>query len=211
MQSTKTKHIELKTELAAIAESASRCTACELHCGRTRPVFSDGNPDSSLMIIGEGPGQNEDETGLPFVGRAGKLLTQILESVALNRETDLYICNVVKCRPPNNRAPEQNERDACFPFLQAQIELMRPKLILLAGATAMKTFLPIKQGITKVRGQWFDEPLEGVDTYGAKLMPILHPSYLLRNHSLEEGSPRWHMNQDIKEVRRAYDAILAES
>ncbi len=199
---------EREQTLSAVAEKASQCTACDLHCGRTRSVFSDGNPDSPLMIIGEGPGQNEDETGVPFVGRAGKLLTQILESVNLNRETDLYICNVVKCRPPNNRAPEQVERDACFSFLQAQMDAIRPKLILLAGATAMKTFLPIKQGITKVSGQWFDEPHKGIQTYDAKLMPILHPSYLLRNHSLEEGSPRWHMGQDMIEVRRAYDAIL---
>ena len=188
--------------LASVAQQAAACQQCALHTGRTLSVFSDGNPDSPVMLIGEGPGQNEDETGVPFVGRAGQLLTQILESVNIDRKKDIYICNIVKCRPPNNRAPVPEEMDACFPFLQQQIDIIRPKYILLAGATAMKGILGIKNGITKVRGQWFDTPY-----HGAKAMPIFHPSYLLRYPSKEKGSPKWFMWQDIKEVRRVLDEL----
>jgi DNA polymerase len=159
------------------------------------------------MLIGEGPGQNEDETGVPFVGRAGQLLTQILTSVNIQRDKDIYICNVVKCRPPQNRAPMPEEMAACFPYLEEQIRLVKPRFILLAGATAMKAVLNIKEGITKVRGQWFDTPFEG----GAKAMPIFHPSYLLRNQSKAEGSPKWLMWQDIQEVRRQLDELQVAS
>lgn len=190
------------TSLEEAAKEAAVCTRCILHTGRTHSVFSDGNPSAPLMLIGEGPGQNEDETGIPFVGRAGQLLTQILASVDIERKTDIYICNTVKCRPPQNRAPQPDEMAACFPYLQAQIDIIRPKLILLAGATALKGVLGIQTGITKVRGQWFDTPF-----HGARAMPIFHPSYLLRNQSKEKGSPKWLMWQDIQEVRRALDAL----
>lgn len=190
------------SSLADAARAAAECTQCMLHTGRTCSVFSDGNPDTPLMLIGEGPGQFEDETGIPFVGKAGQLLTKILESVNIDRQKDIYICNIVKCRPPQNRAPLPEEMEACFPYLQAQIDLIRPKLILLAGATALKGVLGIKTGITKIRGQWFETPF-----YGAKAMPIFHPSYLLRNQSREKGSPKWLMWQDIQEVRRALDAL----
>jgi DNA polymerase len=193
---------QLYHSLEEVAQAAATCTKCVLHCTRTHSVFSDGNPHAKLMIIGEGPGQNEDETGIPFVGKAGQLLTQILASVNIDRKNDVYICNTVKCRPPQNRAPEADEMDACFPYLKAQIDFVQPKLILLAGATAMKSILGIKSGITKIRGQWFDTPY-----YGAKAMPIFHPSYLLRNQSKEKGSPKWLMWQDIQEVRRALDAL----
>lgn len=186
------------------ARHAAACTRCVLHTGRTRSVFSDGNPKAPLMLIGEGPGQNEDETGVPFVGKAGQLLTQILASVNIDRQKDIYICNTVKCRPPQNRAPLPEEMACCSPYLKAQIDIIRPRIILLAGATAMKSVLPeIKLGITKVRGQWFDSPF-----HGAKVMPIFHPSYLLRNQSKAEGSPKWLMWQDIKEIRRALDALV---
>lgn len=184
------------------ARDAAVCTKCVLHCTRTHSVFSDGNPKAPLMLIGEGPGQNEDATGVPFVGKAGQLLTQILASVGIDRKNDIYICNTVKCRPPDNRKPLPEEMQACFPYLKAQIDLIKPKIILLAGATAMEDILGIKSGITKVRGQWFDTPYNG-----AKAMPIFHPSYLLRNQSKEKGSPKWLMWQDIQEVRRALDAL----
>jgi DNA polymerase len=190
------------SSLDEAAREAAVCTRCVLHTGRTHSVFSDGNPKAPLMLIGEGPGQNEDQTGIPFVGKAGQLLTQILASVNIERKTDIYICNIVKCRPPQNRAPLPAEMAACFPYLQAQIDLVRPKLILLAGATAMKGVLGIQTGITKVRGQWFDTAY-----HGAKAMPIFHPSYLLRNQSRAVGSPKWLMWQDIQEVRRALDAL----
>lgn len=184
------------------ANEAAHCTRCPLHQGRTKSVFADGPPSAKLMLIGEGPGQNEDETGVPFVGRAGQLLTQILISVNIQRDKDIYICNVVKCRPPQNRAPLPEEMASCFPYLEEQIRLVKPRLILLAGATAMKAVLNIKEGITKVRGQWFDTNFEG-----AKAMPIFHPSYLLRNQSKAVGSPKWLMWQDIQEVRRQLDAL----
>jgi len=148
---------ELK-RLVAVAKEAAFCTKCALHTGRTKSVFADGNPLAPLMIIGEGPGQNEDETGIPFVGKAGQLLTQILESVGFNRAEDVYICNIVKCRPPQNRAPEPDEMEACFPYLAEQIAIIRPRLVLLAGATAVKGILKTKVGITKIRGQWFEAP-----------------------------------------------------
>lgn len=197
-----TSEHSVQERLATLAQEAAQCTACPLHCGRTRSVFSDGNPEAPIMLIGEGPGQHEDETGVPFVGRAGQLLTQILESVNISRKTDIYICNIVKCRPPNNRAPEPSEMEECSRYLHGQIEIIRPKLILLAGATAMKGILNIKTGITKVRGQWFDTPF-----HGAKAMPIFHPSYLLRNQSKAQYSPKWWMWQDMKEIRRTLDAL----
>jgi len=187
-----------EVRLAQLAQQVSQCTRCGLCSTRIQTVFSDGNPHAPVMIIGEGPGQQEDETGVPFVGRAGQLLTKIIESVEFDRQKDVYICNIVKCRPPQNRAPLQDEMEACFGYLKAQIEIIRPTYILLAGATAVKGILGIPQGISKIRGQWFDTPY-----HGAKAMPIFHPSYLLRNPSKEQGSPKWLMWQDIQEVKRA--------
>ncbi|MCE3234327.1 MAG: phage polymerase-related protein [Vampirovibrio sp.] len=187
--------------LKELACEAATCTRCALSRTRTQAVFSDGNPKASVMLIGEGPGQQEDETGVPFVGRAGQLLTQILSSVGIDRKQDIYICNTVKCRPPQNRKPEPEEMSACFPYLEGQIYWVKPKLILLAGATAVQDVLKTKQGITRIRGQWFDTP------FGAKAMPIFHPSYLLRNPSKEKGTPKWLMWQDIKEVRRVMEEM----
>jgi DNA polymerase len=183
------------------SEAALQCRRCGLCETRTHVVFSRGNSDSKVMIIGEGPGQREDETGLPFVGKAGQLLDKILASVNIDQGQDVYICNVVKCRPPQNRVPVREEADACRPFLDAQIDLIMPKLVLLAGATAVQAVLQVKDPISRLRGKWF--PFRN----GAKVMPIFHPSYLLRNESREVGSPKWLMWQDIKEVRRALDAL----
>lgn len=192
--------------LEEVAGIAAVCTRCALHKGRTHSVFADGNPDAKLMLIGEGPGQQEDETGVPFVGRAGQLLTRILESVNIDRQKDIYICNTVKCRPPGNRTPEQDEMDMCFTYLKAQLDLVKPQIILLSGGTAVKAVLKTKQGITKVRGQWFDAP-DYLGLPGTKLMPVFHPSYLLRNQSKAKYSPKWWMWQDIREVRKALDAL----
>jgi len=182
-------------------ELASRCRRCGLCETRTTVVFCDGNPEAKLMIIGEGPGQTEDEMGLPFVGRAGQLLDRILASVNIDRQKDTYICNVVKCRPPGNRVPTREEAAACRPYLDAQIDLVRPRLVLLAGATAVQSVLQVKDPISRIRGRWF--PFRN----DAKVMPIFHPSYLLRNDTKAVGSPKWLMWQDIKEVRRALDAL----
>jgi uracil-DNA glycosylase family 4 len=131
--------------LEALAESAANCLACRLGPTRTKSVFYDGNPKAPLMLIGEGPGQQEDETGTPFVGKAGQLLTQILASVGIDRQKDIYICNTVKCRPPGNRKPEPDEITACSGYLTGQIHWVRPKLILLAGATAVQAVLRTKR------------------------------------------------------------------
>lgn len=193
---------ELKNKtLNEIKEMCKHCFKCVLSKSRTQIVFSDGNPDAKVMLIGEGPGRNEDETGIPFVGRAGKLLDKILLSQNITREKDIYICNTVKCRPPENRVPAPEEMSACRVYLDAQIDLIRPKIILLSGATAVKSMLNTKSPISKIRGQWFDGP------FGAKIMPVFHPSYLLRNESKEPGTPKWFTWQDIKEIRRAMDAL----
>ncbi len=183
------------------AAAASICQRCSLSQTRKSVVFCDGNPEAKLMIIGEGPGQKEDETGLPFVGRAGQLLDRILASVEIDRQKDTYICNVVKCRPPHNRVPDKSEAEACRPYLDAQIDFIGPQLILLAGATAVAAVLQVKDPISRMRGKWF--PFKN----NAKVMPIFHPSFLLRNDSKEVGSPKWLMWQDIKAVRQALDAI----
>lgn len=189
-------------ELEQIKSACQNCQKCSLGKTRTNIVFSAGKPNSKLMLIGEAPGFNEDQQGIPFVGRAGQLLDKIFESVGFSRE-DIYICNTIKCRPPENRDPLPEEKAACRSYLDAQIALLQPRLILLCGRIAMTSFIENAQGITKMRGRWFNGP------YGAKMMPIFHPSYLLRNASKDKGSPKWLMWQDIQEVRRAYDALEA--
>jgi uracil-DNA glycosylase len=149
------------------------CTRCKLHKARTNIVFGVGNPKAELVFVGEGPGRDEDEQGEPFVGRAGKLLTQMIEAMGLKR-SDVYICNVVKCRPPENRLPEKDEIATCSPFLFRQLGAINPKVICALGSCAAQTMLQTTQGITRYRGEWFDY-------HGAKLMATYHPAYLLRN------------------------------
>jgi uracil-DNA glycosylase family 4 len=159
--------------LLKIREDLGECTRCKLHKGRNKIVFGDGDPKAQLVFIGEGPGADEDAQGLPFVGRAGKLLTQMIEAMGLRRK-DVYICNVVKCRPPENRAPEPDEVAACSPFLIRQIDSIHPKVVVCLGATAAKTILNTTRGISQFRGEW-------LDWRGHKLMATYHPAYLLRN------------------------------
>ena len=188
------------TTLEATRQAALNCQLCGLCKTRTNVVFADGNPKAKLMIIGEGPGQKEDETGLPFVGRAGQLLDKILASVEIDRQKDTYICNVVKCRPPQNRVPEKAEAAACRPYLEAQITFIKPQIILLAGSTAVQHVLQLKEPISKIRGKWFEYR-------GAKVMPIFHPSYLLRNDTKAVGSPKWLMWQDIQLVKQTLASL----
>lgn len=150
------------------------CRLCKLCAGRTNLVFGIGNPNARLMFVGEGPGRDEDLQGEPFVGRAGQLLTDIItKGMGLKRE-DVYIANVVKCRPPENRNPEPDEVAACEPFLKKQIELIHPEVIVALGKFAVQTLLQSKMPITKLRGHWHSYQ-------GIKLMPTFHPAYLLRN------------------------------
>ena len=193
--------MDIEKDLAEVKEMCEYCDNCALSKTRTNIVFSGGVPNSKLMLIGEAPGYYEDKQGEPFVGKAGQLLDKILESVGLSRKENIYICNTLKCRPPENRDPLPEEKEACRAFLDAQIEILKPKIILLCGKVALSSMLNINTGISKVRGQWFDGP------YGSKMMPIFHPSYLLRNDSHEKGSPKWLMWQDIKKVKEAYDAL----
>ncbi|MDM9380058.1 uracil-DNA glycosylase [Chlorogloeopsis sp. ULAP01] len=190
--------------MAELAQHCNRCHRCELGNTRTHAVVGRGNLEAQIMVIGEAPGQNEDETGLPFVGRAGQLLEKILASVKLDTEKDVYICNINKCRPPNNRVPTNEEIEACKPYLLEQIRLVAPKIILLTGATAVKGLLGDKRGITKIRGTW-------MEWEGHLCMPIFHPSYLLRNPSREVNSPKWLMWQDIQAVRAKYDELCQSS
>jgi uracil-DNA glycosylase family 4 len=159
--------------LLKIREDLGDCTRCKLHKGRNKLVFGDGNPKAQLVFVGEGPGADEDVQGLPFVGRAGKLLTQMIEAMGLKRG-DVYICNVVKCRPPQNRAPEPDEVETCSPYLLRQIDTIHPKVIVCLGAVAAKTLLNTTRGISNFRGEW-------LEWRGHKLMATYHPAYLLRN------------------------------
>lgn len=189
-------------DLDTLTRDCQSCRRCTLAPTRKHVVVSRGNPSARVMIIGEGPGQQEDLTGRPFVGPAGQLLDKILASVGLDSEQDVFIGNIVKCRPPGNRVPTPDEIAACKPYLLEQIRLVDPAIILLAGATAARGLLDEQRGITRIRGQWFDWE-------GRLCMPIFHPAYLLRNESREKGSPKWLMWQDIKAVRAKLDELGA--
>jgi uracil-DNA glycosylase family 4 len=187
--------VPLSRGLASVREELGDCTRCKLHAGRKNIVFGEGNPNAGLVFVGEGPGQEEDVQGRPFVGAAGQLLTDIIvKGMKLSRE-DVYICNIVKCRPPNNRNPEPDEILACEPFLIKQIQAIKPKIIIGLGNVAVKTLLKTKEGITSLRGIW--------KTYqGIPLMPTFHPAYLLRTPS--DKRLVW---DDIKKVLAELDNI----
>lgn len=193
--------MDIEQELLKIKEKCLNCNKCALSKTRTNVVFSDGVPNQNLVLVGEAPGFYEDKSGVPFVGKAGQLLDKIFECVGLSRKKDVYIMNTIKCRPPDNRDPNPDEKAACREYMDAQLEILKPKIILICGNVALKSLLDTPYGITRVRGKWFDGP------YGSKMMPIYHPSYLLRNDSREKGSPKWQMWQDIKEIKRMYDSI----
>lgn len=192
----------MKRECLDIVEKKCQsCKSCALGATRTNLVFSDGNAETAkIVLIGEAPGETEDLEGTPFVGRAGQLLNEFLAEAGISREEDLYIINTVKCRPPENRVPTDLEKACCSKFLKAQIDIIKPKAIVLCGATALKSFIELdkKTTISKVRGQWMTVTVDGVDY---RAMTIFHPSYLLRNHSMEEGSPRRLMQQDLAEIK----------
>jgi DNA polymerase len=159
--------------LENIASFIGDCQRCKLCKGRTKIVFGDGNPRAELVFVGEGPGRDEDMQGLPFVGRAGKLLTQMIEAMGLARK-DVYIANVVKCRPPENRLPEKDEIETCSPFLVRQLDVIRPKVIVCLGSCASQTLIGTNKSMSHLRGQWYDYR-------GARLIATYHPAYLLRN------------------------------
>jgi uracil-DNA glycosylase family 4 len=182
--------IDPAAALRLIREDLGDCTRCRLHQqGRKQIVFGVGNPEADLMFIGEGPGADEDEQGEPFVGRAGQLLNKMIEAMGIKRE-DVYIANVVKCRPPGNRTPERDECDTCSPFLYRQIDVIKPKAIVALGAVAAKTLLGLNDTMANMRGQWFDYR-------GTKLRVTYHPAYLLRDP--RQKGEAW---KDLQEVMK---------
>jgi uracil-DNA glycosylase family 4 len=168
--------------LQLIREDLGDCTRCKLHKGRTKIVFGVGNPRAELMFVGEGPGADEDVQGEPFVGRAGQLLNNMIKAMGLRRE-DVYIANIVKCRPPGNRQPERDEAETCSPFLMRQISAIKPKVLVALGATAAKNLLAMNAPMTELRGRWYDFKPVGSDRSwpGARLAVTYHPAFLLRD------------------------------
>ena len=188
------------SSLKELSKECIECVSCSLSKTRTNVVVGKGNEKANLVIIGEGPGEQEDKSGLPFVGRAGKMLDTALAAVNVDPLEDCYITNIVKCRPPNNRKPSASESDACMPWLNKQIELLSPKIIVLAGSTATESFLGVKEPISKIRGKWIEKD-------NIKYMPIFHPSYLLRNPSKEKGKPKWLTWQDLKKIKKELNSF----
>jgi DNA polymerase len=179
-----------RQSLEDVRQQLGDCTRCRLCEGRSQIVFGDGNPDASLMFIGEGPGQEEDRRGLPFVGRAGELLTRMIERGLEITRSEVYICNIVKCRPPNNRTPKPDEVATCKPFLDGQIDAVRPRAIVALGRPATSLLLGRDVSITRVRGTW-------QEYRGIPLMPTFHPAYLLRQYTPENRKLVW---EDLKKA-----------
>jgi uracil-DNA glycosylase family 4 len=183
----------LSPDLEALRATVAGCTVCRLHAGRTQTVFADGNPNARLMVVGEAPGANEDASGLPFVGAAGKLLDLMLASVGLSRRDSVYICNVIKCRPPGNRNPAPDEIAACSPFLRRQIELVKPEAVLAVGSFSAQLLTGTEKAIGKLRGEVYS--YEGVP-----LVITYHPAALLRNPGWSRAA--W---DDLQLLRQVMD------
>jgi DNA polymerase len=183
-------------ELLKLREEALQCTKCQLYKSRNKLVFGEGSPESPIFMIGEGPGYDENEQGRPFVGKSGQLLDKILAASGFNRKEHVYIGNIVKCRPPGNRNPSPEEAACCMPYLQKQIEIINPQIIILMGAVALKYMIGEEQRITKVRGQW----IQHIDRL---YIPVFHPSALLRNPALKKDT--W---EDYKNIVRKYREIV---
>ncbi len=184
--------------LDALRPRVESCVLCPLHETRTHVVFGEGSENAEVMFVGEGPGEVEDNTGRPFVGPAGQKLDEVLASVEIRREV-VFIGNVVKCRPPGNRVPSKAEMETCFPYLEAQIALIQPSLIVTLGNTSTQWLIPDVPGITKSRGTFYT--WRG----GIQVFPMFHPSYLLRYPSREKGSPKYLTWQDIQRVKAWID------
>jgi len=182
------------TELARVQRELGECTRCALHEGRGSIVFGEGSAEAEVVFIGEGPGAEEDRTGRPFVGRAGELLNRMIEAVGWRRE-EVYICNIVKCRPPQNRDPKLDEVAACAPFLAGQIRAIRPKAIVTLGKPAISTLLGRQVAITRERGHW-------QEWNGIPVMPTFHPAFLLRSYTRDNRQAVW---DDLRAVRARVD------
>lgn len=185
-------------DLESVAKTIATCTRCSLHETRTNTVPGQGSGRPEIMFIGEAPGADEDRQGLAFVGRAGQLLTKMIEAMGFTRD-EVFIGNILKCRPPGNRTPMPDEMETCLPYLKQQIALLQPRVIIALGATAVKGLLDVKTGITKLRGTWLS--FEGID-----LMPTYHPAYLLRNPAAKKDV--W---EDLKEVLHSLGRSVPEN
>jgi len=181
-------------ELKKITHDCRKCRLCR---GRTNVVFGQGNPNADIMFIGEGPGREEDMQGLAFVGAAGQLLTKAIEGIGFKRD-EVFIANIVKCRPPNNRNPQEDEMEACIPYLRWQVKLIKPKIIVCLGSISGKNIIDKNLKITRQRGQW-------VEKKGYKILPTFHPAALLRDDSKKR--PFW---EDFKKIKRMYNEIINE-
>ena len=189
---------EKEKAMSDLKKICEHCVMCNLSKTRDKVVFGSGNPKADIVLIGEAPGADEDASGLPFVGRAGKFLTQIMEKAGLDRKKDLFIINTVKCRPPENRVPTDFEKNRCEDYLLSQLAIINPKVIILCGATACETFFDKtfwkKSRISNLRGDFFE-------SQGIQFVPVFHPSYLLRQHSEEETAPRNLTLQDFINIK----------
>jgi uracil-DNA glycosylase len=185
---------EIPEDLPAMAEAVSRCEKCRLHTTRRNTVFGAGDPEAELVFVGEGPGEEEDKQGEPFVGRAGELLTDIISAMTLTRE-QVYICNIVKCRPPGNRNPVPEEMAACLPWLEAQLDRIQPRVICALGGVAAKALLDTDQGVGRLRGQWHT-------WRGIPLRVTYHPSYLLRCQGEKQRTEKGKVWADVQEVMK---------
>jgi len=185
-----------KTLAELEANEVRGCQRCGLCKGRTNTVFGEGSPAADVVFVGEGPGQEEDRTGRPFVGRAGELLTKMVQAMGLKRE-DVYICNVIKCRPPGNRAPNPEETAACFDHLVRQLQIIHPKVIVALGNPATQALLQTKVGISRMRGQWQNLPMLAAGLEGTPVMPTFHPAYVLRQYTEDVRGKVW---SDLQQV-----------
>ncbi|MBQ3446740.1 MAG: uracil-DNA glycosylase [Synergistaceae bacterium] len=192
--------IDINEAWDELKRRVSECQKCGLCKKRNKTVFGEGPTDCRVVIVGEGPGADEDATGKPFVGKAGQLLTSILEDGGKIPRNTLYITNTVKCRPPENRNPTKEEAQACSEFLEAQLLLLHPDIVVTLGNIPTQFLLKTTQGITSLRGTW-------VNWRGIKLFPMFHPSYLLRNESRAPGSPKYLTWQDVKALKAEIDKL----
>jgi uracil-DNA glycosylase len=184
-----------RVSLAQLAQEVAGCTRCVLHASRTQTVFARGSEKASLCFVGEAPGADEDAQGLPFVGRAGQLLDRMIQAMGLSPEKDVYVCNIIKCRPPGNRRPEPEETAACIPYLHEQLASVHPRVIVAMGNTAVSSLLNTRVGISKLRGQW--KLYRGTTL----VMPTYHPSYLLRP-SPQQAEAKRQAWEDLQAVMR---------
>lgn len=199
--------MDARERMSRLREASSACLGCGLAATRKRAVFGEGPERPGCLLVGEAPGATEDETGRPFTGRSGKFLTDLLEEAGLSRG-GIFITNVVKCRPPENRPPSREEIEACRPFLEAQMALLRPSLVLTVGTVATREFLQAREGISLLRGRFHSSSW---GEQGVMVRPVFHPSYLLRNRSRGEGAPVPLTLEDFRDVGRFLRGAIAGS